>query len=382
VASAFLDERHLELRHRAQRFAQQVDLEDESADPRAVVARLAAAGLLEACVPKAYGGLREALELRDVVVVRAALGYRSSLVDTLFVMQGLGSYPVTLAGSEAQRRALLPGAAAGELLCAFAVTEPGAGSDVSALATTARREGDCWVLDGEKRFISNAGIADRYVVFARTGDDAVSATGGTPSRHRSLSAFLVEADRPGLTATPMQLSAPHPIGALRLDGVRVPSDALVGQEGDGFKLAMATLDFFRTSVGAAAVGMAARARDEALARVKSRQQFGRPLADFQATQLALADMQVDIAASTLLVLSAAHRIDESGQAAPMDASMAKLHATEAAQRVIDRAVQLFGGEGVVHGHIVERLYREVRALRIYEGTSEIQRLVIARALLR
>jgi acyl-CoA dehydrogenase len=368
--SVFLDERHLELRRAAQAWADaRVEAEH---DPRALVAGMAAAGLLRACVPSAYGGLRERVELRDLVVARAALAYRSSLADTMFAMQGLGSYPVTLAGTDAQKHALLPRVASGEAICAFAITEPDAGSDVSAIATRAVRHGDAWVLDGEKTFISNAGLADSYVVFARTSDD----------KHRGLTAFVVDGAALNAHVTPIALIAPHPIGTVALRGVRVPDTARLGGEGEGFALAMATLDLFRTSVGAAAVGMAARARDEAIARVKARRQFGKPLAEFQATQLAVADMAVEVATATLLVLSAAHRIDSTGAAAAVDAAMAKLHATEAAQRVIDRAVQLHGGQGVVAGAVVERLYREVRALRIYEGTSEIQKLVIARALLR
>jgi acyl-CoA dehydrogenase len=369
--SVFLDERHLELRRRAQAWADGANLDDEH-DPRALVAGMARAELLRACVPAAYGGLRERVELRDLVVVRAALAYRSSLADTMFAMQGLGSYPVTLAGSDQQKRALLPRVAGGEAICAFAVTEPEAGSDVSAIATRATRTASGYVLDGTKTFISNAGLADSYVVFARTSDD----------RHHGLTAFLLNGLTTELMVKPIQLIAPHPIGTVELRGVAVPESARLGAEGEGFALAMATLDLFRTSVGAAAVGMAARARDEAIARVKSRRQFGKALAEFQATQLAVADMALDVATATLLVLSAAHRIDVTGQASAVDAAMAKLHATEAAQRVIDRAVQLHGGQGVVAGAVVERLYREVRALRIYEGTSEIQKLVIARALLR
>jgi acyl-CoA dehydrogenase len=375
MASVFLDERHLQFRHEVQRFCQATDLEvEDEAEARTLVARLAGAGVLRACVPSEYGGLRPRVEVRDLVVARAALGWRSAFLDTMFAMQGLGSYPVTLAGSPEQKQALLPRVVNGEAICAFAITEPNAGSDVSGIATRARRDpGDGgWILDGHKCFISNAGVADSYVVFARTSDD----------KHRGLSAFLVPGDAPGLVATPVRLIAPHPIGELRFDGVRLPAGALIGEEGDGFKLAMATLDVFRPTVGAAAVGMAARARDEALRRVREREQFGRPLADFQATQMALAEMQVDVSAATLLVLQAAHKIDETGEPAPLEASMAKLHATEAAQRVIDRALQLFGGAGLVHGAVVERLYREIRALRIYEGTSEIQKLVIARALLR
>jgi acyl-CoA dehydrogenase len=367
----FLEERHIALRYRAQAWIDGTDLEQEH-DARRLVERLARHEVLKACVPAAWGGLRERVELRDLCVLRAVLAYRSSLADTMFAMQGLGSYPVTLAGTEAQKQALLPSVANGQTICAFALTEPEAGSDVSAISTRATRDGDSYLLDGIKCFISNAGLADSYVLFARTSDD----------RHHGLSAFLVDGKANGLTITPTELIAPHPIGTVQLAQVRVPATALLGEEGQGFSLAMATLDFFRSSVGAAALGMAARALDEAKARVRARKQFGRPLADFQATQLALAEMALDVAAARLLVFSAAHRIDAADGPGTLDAAMAKLYATEAAQRVVDRAVQLFGGQGVVAGCIVERLYREVRALRIYEGTSEIQKLVIAKALLR
>ncbi|MGZ3439802.1 MAG: acyl-CoA dehydrogenase family protein [Polyangia bacterium] len=367
----FLEERHITLRYRAQAWVDAADLEHDH-DPRRIVDRLARHELLKSCVPEAYGGLRERVELRDLCVLRAVLGYRSSFADTMYAMQGLGSYPVTLAGSDEQKRALLPRVASGQTICAFAITEPDAGSDVSAITTRAVRDGDHYLVSGTKCFISNAGVADSYVLFARTSDD----------RHRGLSAFLLDGGASGLTITPTELIAPHPIGTLKLDGVRIAASARLGEEGDGFALAMSTLDFFRTSVGAAALGMAARAFDEARARVLARKQFGRPLADFQATQMALAEMALDVAAARLLVFSAAHRIDTSDGPGTVDAAMAKLYATEAAQRVVDRAVQLFGGQGVVSGCIVERLYREVRALRIYEGTSEIQKLVIGKALLK
>jgi acyl-CoA dehydrogenase len=263
--------------------------------------------------------------------------------------------------------------ARGEAICAFAVTEPEAGSDVSAISTRAtRREDGSWLLDGEKIFISNAGIADSYVVFARTGID----------RKRGLTAFLVSGATPGLTAEPMHLIAPHPIGKVNFRECILPDEARLGDLGGGFALAMATLDFFRASVGAAAVGMASRALAESLSHVKTRKQFGKPLAEFQATQLSLAEMHVDLEAAWLLVLEAAHHTDTAGEPRPVESSTAKLFATEAAQRVVDRAVQLHGGGGLVTGSVVERLYREVRALRIYEGTSEVQKLIIARALLR
>ena len=367
----FLEERHVALRYRAQAWVDAADLEHDH-DPRRLVERMARHALLQACVPAEHGGLRERVELRDLAVLRSVLAYRSSFADTMFAMQGLGSYPVTLAGTLTQKRALLPRVVNGQTICAFAITEPDAGSDVSAIRTRAVPDGDDYIIDGVKCFISNAGVADSYVLFARTSDD----------RHRGLSAFVLDGGATGLTTEPIELIAPHPIGTMRLQQVRVPASARLGQEGDGFALAMATLDFFRTSVGAAALGMAARALDEARARVLQRRQFGRPLAEFQATQMAIAEMAVDVAAARLLVFSAAHHIDTTETPGSVDAAMAKLYATEAAQRVIDRAVQLFGGQGVVAGCIVERLYREVRALRIYEGTSEIQKLVIGKALLR
>jgi len=332
-------------------------------DPRRIVGELARAGLLAACVP---GDGR--VSLAALCAVRAALAYRSSLVDTLFAMQGLGSFPIIFAGSDGQRAHWLPPIARGEAIAAFAVTEPDAGSDVSAIATRARPDGDRWLLDGEKVFISNAGIADSYVVFARTGDD----------RRRGLSAFLVEGHARGLACEPIELIAAHPIGRVTFAGC--PAE-LLGAIGDGFAIAMRTLDQYRASVGAAATGMARRALDESIARVKARRQFGKPLAEHQATQLALAEMALDVESSALLVAEAARRAD-AGERVTREAALAKLGATEAAQRVIDRAVQLHGAQGVVRGAVVERLYREIRALRIYEGTSEIQKLVIARELLR
>jgi acyl-CoA dehydrogenase len=334
-------------------------------DPRKIVVELARAGLLDHVVPSENGRV----SLADLCAIRHALAYRSALADTMFAMQGLGSYPVTLAGSAAQKGALLPRVARGEAICAFAITEPDAGSDVSAIATKARSDGDRWLLDGEKTFISNAGIADSYVVFARTGGE---------DRHRALTAFVVDGKAAGLAVEPIELIAPHPIGRVIFSSCE---GQLLGDVGGGFSLAMRTLDQFRPSVGAAAAGMGRRALDEAMARVKSRKQFGKALAEFQATQIAIAEMALDLAAADLLIAQAAKRAD-AGERATLEAAMAKLHATEAAQRVIDRALQLHGGLGVVRGSVVERLYREVRALRIYEGTSEIQKLVIARELLR
>jgi acyl-CoA dehydrogenase len=341
-------------------------------DPRRTLALLAERGLLRACVHGKYGGLAERIELRNLVVLRMVLAEHSSLADTMFAMQGLGSFPV-LFGSEAQQQALLPGVADGRLMCAFAITEPEAGSDVSAIRSRAERRGDDYVLSGEKIFISNAGLADRYVLFARTGED----------RKHGLSAFVVEADRPGLSAEPMRVLGDHPIGRLRLSNLTVPASSRIGEEGEGMRIALETLDLFRTTVGAAAVGMAQRALDEARARVRTRVQFGKPLAAQQATQLSIAEMAVDVQAARLLCLDAAYFRDIDPTVArgahATKAAMAKLFATEAAQRVIDRAVQLWGGAGLVEDAVVARLYTEIRALRIYEGTSEIQRLVIARA---
>ena len=374
----FLEPRHVKLAASTRESLALVDAELASDhDPMRVLRRLSNLGLLRACVPHSHGGLRDQIELRDLVVLRMALAERSSLADSMFAMQGLGSYPVTRAGSEAQRKSLLPGAADGSLVCAFAITEPDAGSDVGAMRTRADRNGDEYVITGDKCFISNAGIAQRYVIFARTSED----------KKRGLSAFLVEGDRLGLESEPMRLLGDHPIGKLTMRELRVPITALIGEEGDGLSLALTTLDFFRASVGAAAVGMAQRALDEAKSRVKQRRQFGRALAEFQATQLAVAEMAVDVSAARLLCLDAAEAIDLHMYAEPRSklpralgqkAAMAKLFATEAAQRTVDRALQLWGGAGLVEGEVVERLYREVRALRIYEGTSEIQKLVIAR----
>ncbi len=296
----------------------------------------------------------------------------------MFVMQGLGSRGIALAGSDDLKERCLPGVARGERVAAFALTEPEAGSDVSAIATRATRDGDVYRLDGTKTFISNAGLADVYTLFARTDDG--------PGRE-GITAFAVEAGAPGLRVSErVTISAPHPIGTLELAGCRVPAANRLGAEGTGFDLALSVLDFFRPTVGAAAVGLARRALDESVARCRQRMQFGRPLAAFQAVRFKLADMALSLEAARLLVMRAAAMIDRPGGSASREvrraSSMAKLYATEAAQRIVDEAVQLHGGLGVVRGQTVERLYREVRALRIYEGTSEIQRLVIAASLLK
>lgn len=335
---------------------------------RRFVRMLGEAGWLRYCVPKRHGGAHERLDVRSLCLARETLARTSGLADFAFAMQGLGSASISLYGSAALQEEYLPGVAAGRQIAAFAVSEPEGGSDVAALRTSARADGSHYVLDGTKTWISNAGIADHYVVFARTGE----------AGSKGLSAFVVDADAPGMTVSEkIRVIAPHPLGTLRFEGCRVPADHLLGRTGEGFKIAMATLDVFRSTVGAAALGFARRALDEALTRTASRVAFGQPLAQFQMVQQRLADMAVDVDGSALLVYRAAWTKDCAADRVSREAAMAKLFATEAAQRVVDSAVQLFGGLGVVSGVPVERLYREVRALRIYEGTTDIQKLIIA-----
>jgi acyl-CoA dehydrogenase len=333
------------------------------------VRMLGDAGWLRYAVPTAYGGHFDKLDVRSLCLIRETLGRTSGLADFAFAMQGLGSASIPLFGSEELKRRYLPKVCAGTQIAAFALSEPEGGSDVSALRMTARRDGDNYVLDGSKTWISNGGIAGHYVVFARTGE-APGAKG--------LSAFVVDADAPGLSiAERIQVIAPHPLATLAFKNCRIPASHLLGKPGEGFKIAMATLDVFRSTVGAAALGFARRALDEALARVQAREAFGQKLAEFQTTQNRIADMAVEIDAAALLIYRAAWTKDCMADRVTREASMAKMYATEAAQRVIDAAVQLHGGLGVVSGVPVERLYREIRALRIYEGTTEIQKLVIA-----
>jgi acyl-CoA dehydrogenase len=336
---------------------------------RRLVGELGNAGLLRACVPAAYGGVREKIDVRSLCLAREILGRASGLADFAFAMQGLSSTPIMLFGSEDQKRAILPGIARGTIVGAFALSEPDAGSDVGAIATRATREDDCWRLDGVKTWISNAGLADRYVVFARTGEAP-----GT----KGLSAFIVDADTPGLDASErIDVIAPHPLGTLRFTECRIAADRLLGKAGEGFKIAMATLDVFRSTVGAAALGFARRAFDEgagtAFARARVRPRARR----FELTEPSSATWPVSVDAAALLVYRAAWTRDVLGTRITREASVAKLFATESAQQVIDAAVQIFGGLGVVRGMTVERLYREIRALRIYEGASEVLKLVIA-----
>lgn len=340
---------------------------DVDAECVELVGKLGGGGWLAPAVPVEGAG---ALDARTLCLARETLARYSGLADFAFAMQGLGTGAITLFGSAEMRARVLPGVRAGERIAGFALSEPEAGSDVAAMAMTATRTGDAWRLDGEKTWISNGGIAHVYVVFARTGEAPGS---------RGISAFLVEADTPGLTVTErIEVIAPHPLATLRFEGCVIPAGNLIGKAGEGFKVAMATLDVFRTTVGAAALGFARRAFDEALRRASSRQLFGAPLADLQMTQAKLADMALAIDASALLVYRAAWSRDVQGRRVTREAAMAKLHATESAQRVVDDAQQIFGGLGVRVGEKVEELYREVRALRIYEGASEVQKLIIAR----
>ncbi|HEX4966564.1 MAG TPA: acyl-CoA dehydrogenase family protein [Thermoanaerobaculia bacterium] len=340
--------------------------EDEDLDGtcREIVRRLGAGGWLR----RAVSETGERLDVRSLCLIRETLARSSGLADFVFALQGLGSGPLSLFGSEEQRRTWLPRVAAGEAIPAFALSEAEAGSDVSAMQSTARRDGEGWVLDGSKTWISNAGLADFYIVFCRTPE----------AGERAFGAFLVTADNPGLRITErIDILAPHPLGTLAFERCFVPAAALVGEVRKGLKVALATLDVFRPTVGAAALGFARRALDEALTHAVQRTVFGKPLAEHQLTQGKLADMACEIDASALLIYRAAWTRDAGAERITREAAMAKLFATEAAQRVIDAAVQILGGRGVVAGSPVERLYREIRALRIYEGTSEIQKLVIA-----
>jgi acyl-CoA dehydrogenase len=370
----FFEDAHRAFVPRLQKWLAEARVPDDEADPdssvREWVRSLGTGGWLEPCA---------SLDVRTLALARDTLAYHSALADFAFAMQGLGSGPITLFGSDELRNAYVPRAVQGKAIAAFALSEREAGSDVGAIVTSATRDGDAYVLNGEKTWISNGGIADFYIVFARTAARAAQpGKGGS----KGLSAFVVDAASAGLTIPArIETMSPHPLGTVRFESVHVPVSHRIGGEGEGFKIAMATLDVFRSTVGAAALGFARRAFDETRAHTKSRQLFGAPLADLQLTQAALAEMATDIDASALLVYRAAWAKDEGAARIRREAAMAKLFATEAAGRICDRAVQLFGGRGVTRGEIVERLYRDVRALRIYEGASEIQKIVIARAAL-
>ena len=355
----FFDDHHRKLAGEAESWIKGRHEEDKDADTvcRTFVRELGKAGFLKHCVSATP-------DVRSIALLREVLAYHHGLADFAFVMQGLASGPIVLAGSDAQKKAWLPKVAAGEAIAAFALSEPEAGSDVAAMQTSAVQDRGGWKLTGTKTWISNGGIADFYVTFAKAD--------------QGISAFIVEAK--DLDASErIDIIAPHPMATLKLEGAKAE---LIGEAGKGFKLAMRNLDVFRTTVAGAALGFARRAFDEALARAKDRKMFGARLADLQMTQAKLADMATAIEAAALLTYKSAWKKDTTGQKTTKDAAMAKMQATEVAQQVIDAAVQILGGLGVKSGHPVERLYREVRALRIYEGATEVQKVIIARELLR
>jgi acyl-CoA dehydrogenase len=372
----FFEPHHRQLAERAQAWALQFGEEPEEPDVdkacRSWVNWLGEAGFLKYVVPAAYGGAHALIDVRSLCILRETLAFVSGLADFALAMQGLGTVPISEFGNEQQRKRYLPRVATGERIAAFAISEEDAGSDVAAMRTAARRDKDDWVIEGQKTWISNAGLAHHYIVFCRLPDEG----------ERAYGAFIVDAGTPGLDAgTRIEVSAPHPLGKLTFQQCRVPDAARIGMPGDGLRIALATLDKFRPTVGAAALGFARRALHEGLSWSKTRHAFGKPLIDHQMTAARLADMAVDVDASALLVYRAAWLHDQ-GKRATREAAMAKLFSTEAAQRVADSAVQLLGGRGVMRGATVERLYREVRALRIYEGTSEIQKIVIANQLVK
>ena len=347
---------------------------------RNLVAQLGAAGFSRYCVRQEFGGALPDFDARAICLIRETLAYHDGLADFAFAMQGLGSGAISLAGSASLQGRYLPLIARGEAIAAFALSEPQAGSDVAAMTCRAERQGDHYVLDGAKTWISNGGIADFYCVFARTEPGQVRADGTTSAE--GISAFVVEASDPGFCIERrIEVNAPHPLAELAFKRCRIPATRLIGAEGEGFKIAMRTLDVFRASVAAAATGFARRAFDEALAHARGRRMFGKVLADFQLTQAALADMATAIDAAALLTYRAAW-LRDTGQPVTLAAAMAKMTATESAQVVIDRALQMFGGRGVERGQTIERLYREIRSLRIYEGATEVQKLIIGREVLR
>ncbi|MGU9990450.1 acyl-CoA dehydrogenase [Bordetella avium] len=374
----FFESWHGELAHELDAWCEQalpgMAHHDTDAACRQWVAALGEAGWLRYCVPAAWGGKRPQIDSRAICILRETLARHEGLADFALAMQGLGSGAISLMGSDALRAHYLPRVASGKAIAAFALSEIDAGSDVAAMCCAARLDGDSYVLDGEKTWISNGGIADFYCVFARTGE----APGA-----RGISAFVVDADTPGLTISGrIDLIAPHPLATLQFDNCRIPATQRLGEPGQGFKLAMMTLDIFRASVAAAALGFARRALDEGLGRARSRRMFGQTLADLQLTQAALGDMACAIDSSALLTYRAAWLRDVKGARTTREAAMAKMAATESAQQVIDRALQMFGGAGVMSGQPIEKLYREIRALRIYEGATEVQKLIIARELLK
>ncbi|HEV3042467.1 MAG TPA: acyl-CoA dehydrogenase family protein [Roseiarcus sp.] len=375
----FFDAAHRRLAAQLDRFISEgglgeIDHADVDAACRKLARALGDAGVLRHCAPGAFGGASDEIDSRALCLVRETLAYADGLADFVFAMQGLGSGAISLVGSEALKRVILPKVASGELISAFALSEPEAGSDVAAMTCSARRDGADYVIDGEKTWISNGGVADVYTLFARSGE----APGA-----RGVSAFVVFADAPGLSiAERIQTMAPHPLARLRFDNCRIPASQLLGAPGEGFKIAMRTLDIFRASVAAAAVGFARRALDEATSHARTRRMFGATLSDLPLAQSTLGEMASAIDAAALLTYRAAWRRDVQNLTATREAAMAKMNATESAQWVIDQALQLFGARGVKVGETVERLYREIRALRIYEGATEVQKLIIGRELIK
>ena len=340
---------------------------------RHLVQKMGEAGWLRYSVPTAFGGVNDRLDVRSLCIIRETLARFSGVADFSFALQGLGSAPISFHGSPELQQKYLPAIAAGKAIAAFAISETEAGSDLAAMRTVATKSGSGYIIDGEKTWISNAGIADHYVVFARLPEVG----------EKKFLAAVVAADNPAMKVTKrIEVLAPHPLGTVRFSNCKVEAGEVLGEPGGGLRIALATLDIFRATVGAAAVGLARRALEECITHTKNRRAFGQPLAEFQLTQSRIADMATRTDASALVVYRAAWQRDAGAARVTREAAMAKLYATEAAQQTIDDALQLFGGRGVVRGEVPERLYREIRALRIYEGTSEIQKLVIARELLR
>lgn len=368
----FFEDRHRDLAKRLETWAQGALYDNDHSDTdqacRDLVAALGQGGWLQHATVDPAGF--DPLDVRTLCLIRETLARHDGLADFAFAMQGLGTGAISLFGTDVQKAEWLPQVRAGTAISAFALTEPQSGSDVANSTMTATRDGSRYVLNGEKTWISNGGIADVYTVFARTGEGPGA---------RGLSAFIVPSDTPGLSVTErLQTIAPHPLATLRFHDCRVPASALIGDSGAGFKIAMSVLDVFRSTVAAAALGFARRALDEAIARVTTRQVQGAPLFDLQMVQGHIADMAVDVDASALLIYRAAWTKDSGAPRITREAAMAKLFSTDQAQKVIDRAVQLHGGDGVKSGETVEKLYREIRALRIYEGASDVQRIIIAR----
>lgn len=372
----FFEDRHRELAARLDAWCKDnlagIDHGDTDAACRELVSRLGRNGWLEhSAIDPASADSK--LDVRTLCLIRETLGRHDGLADFSFAMQGLGTGAIQLFGTQQQKEQWLPLTRSGKAISAFALSEPKSGSDVANIEASARRDGDHYILSGEKTWISNGGIADIYCVFVRTGE----APGA-----RGISAFLLPGDTPGLEIQErLNVIAPHPLARLRFNDIKLPASSMIGEAGRGFGIAMSVLDVFRSTVGAAALGFARRALDESLKRVSERQLFGAAMAELQMVQGHIADMALDIDASALLIYRAAWTKDSGAPRVTREAAMAKLHATEAAQRVIDSAVQLHGGDGVRSGHPVETLYREIRALRIYEGASDVQKVVIARSVL-